>query len=356
MASNRILPSFPDLPPVRGVGPVSIVISNHNYAEYVGAAIESALGQRGAPVEVIVVDNGSTDGSRELLAGLADRARLIFQADRGQVGAFNQGFAAATGDVVMFLDADDLLRPDIAAVVLEAFERRPETGRAVFRLELVDDRGASLHRSMPRAGSALPNGDVRAGALSHPDDLAWPPTSGNAFSARVLEQILPLPESADRTGADMYLHALTPLFAPVLALDRIGGSYRLHGRNAHLRPEVDLERSRWVLGTAKITHAAISEVARSLGYEVPRPCSVTLLAHRLLSLRSRDGGHPMPGDTRRAVVRDALAAVRSRADLTMGRRGRYIAWFALTALAPRALLPRLAELALGLGRTNRPEA
>ncbi len=206
---------------------------------------------------------------------------------------------------------------------------------------------------MPSANSRLPSGDVRLAALSHPDDLAWPPTSGNAFSARVLDQILPLPESEDPTGADMFLHALTPLFGPVIALDRVGGSYRLHERNSHLRPEVDLARSRWVLGKAQATHRAMSEVAQGLGYQVPSPRSITLLGHRVLSLRAGDGGHPLPGDNRRAIMRDVLQALETRSELTTRRRALYFTWFVLVSVAPRRLLPRLAEAALGLGRPTR---
>ncbi len=129
MGSNRVLPSFPDLPPARRARLISIVISNRNYADYVGAAVDSALSQRDVRVEVIVVDDGSTDGSREVLERFTDRTRVIFQAGRGQTGALNEGFAAATGDVIMFLDADDVLRPDIGALVRDAFVRRPEAGR-----------------------------------------------------------------------------------------------------------------------------------------------------------------------------------------------------------------------------------
>jgi len=355
VASNRILPPFPDLPPGPGAGRVSIVISNHNYARYVGGAVESALSQRDVPIEVIVVDNGSSDGSRQVLERHADRARLIFQEDRGQVGALNTGFAAATGDVVMFLDADDVLYPDIAADVVAAFARRPDAGRAVFRLELVDDEGRALGRSVPPAGSALPSGDVRTAALAHPDDLAWPPTSGNAFSIGVLRQIMPLSETPDRAGADMYLHALTPLFARVVALDRIGGCYRLHDRNAHLRPGIELERSRWVIDKARATHAAIDETSHALGYPVPEPRSVTLLVHRLFSLRAGNGAHPVAGDTRRAIVHAAVRAVAGRPDLSPRRRVVYLAWFVLASAAPRRLVPRLVDAALGRGLPSRPE-
>ena len=89
---------------------VSVVVNNFNYERYVGLAIESALAQRPRP-EVVVVDDGSSDGSRALLSEYKRRVKLVLQDNGGQAAAFNSGFAATTGDVVLFLDADDLLAP-----------------------------------------------------------------------------------------------------------------------------------------------------------------------------------------------------------------------------------------------------
>src|SRR3954451_14927363 len=150
---------------------VSIVITNHNYHRFLGAALASALGQRDAEVDVIVVDDGSTDGSRELIARHEGPFRVILQDNLGQTAAMNAGFAAATGDVVLFLDSDDELRPGTAAAVADAFAARPEAVRVVFRLEIVDEVGQPSGAVVPSADMPLPDGDVRAAVLSHPDDL-----------------------------------------------------------------------------------------------------------------------------------------------------------------------------------------
>src|SRR2546421_2533865 len=178
-----MLPPFPKPPATpRHRSRVSIVITNHNYAEFLPQALHSALEQRGPEVEVIVVDDGSTDSSRDVIASFGDRVRPCLQDNQGQKGAFNTGLAAATGDIVMFLDSDDELAPGTAAAVSAAFAAHPEAGRVVFRLAVMDRDGHATGAIVPPPGVPLAQGDVRRGALSFPDDLGWPPTSGNAFA------------------------------------------------------------------------------------------------------------------------------------------------------------------------------
>lgn len=93
----------------------SVIVSSYNYRDFVLAAIDSALAQNRAPSQIIVVDDGSTDGSPEHVSsrfGGDSRVTLILKANGGQLSAFVAGVAAATGDVVCFLDADDLWEPD----------------------------------------------------------------------------------------------------------------------------------------------------------------------------------------------------------------------------------------------------
>ncbi len=90
---------------------VSIIINNYNYASYVGQAIDSALAQSWRDCEVIVVDDGSSDGSWPLIERYRDRARVLRQENGGQGAAYNAGWRMARGEFVLFLDADDLLDP-----------------------------------------------------------------------------------------------------------------------------------------------------------------------------------------------------------------------------------------------------
>src|SRR6516165_1862808 len=90
----------------------TIIINNYNYGRFLAAAIESALNQTYVNTEIVVVDDGSTDDSRQVIVGYGDRVRPVLKANGGQASAFNAGFAASTGDVICMLDADDLFYPN----------------------------------------------------------------------------------------------------------------------------------------------------------------------------------------------------------------------------------------------------
>ena len=103
---------------------LSVLINNFNYARYLDAAIESALGQDFPDFEVVVVDDGSTDNSRELIARYGARIVPVLKANGGQASSFNAGFAASTGDVVFLLDADDAFLPGKLRRVADLYNSR----------------------------------------------------------------------------------------------------------------------------------------------------------------------------------------------------------------------------------------
>jgi glycosyltransferase involved in cell wall biosynthesis len=326
---------------------ISIVITNFNYARFVGHAIASALDQ-GKPTEVIVVDDGSTDDSAAVIAGFGSRVSAIFTGNGGQAAAFNAGWRTAHGKVVMFLDADDVLAPDIATRVAARFEMMPGLGRVQFPLTLIDDGGQPLEGTVPPAGKRLFRGDPATALARCPDDIVWQPTSGNAFARHVLEQILPMPEPPYRICADFYLSNLSAVHGPVDALDDPGGMYRVHGGNSHFAMVETLDRLRDNVRRTDITHRLLIEECDRAGIVAParqaeEVRSVTATANRLISLRMDADAHPLRMDTLASLVRLGVRSAVARCDLHALRRLAYAGWFVVAAVVPRRWLPVVAR-------------
>jgi len=95
---------------------ISVCIAAYNAERYVALAIESVLGQTYPFVEIIVVNDGSTDGTRKVLSHYSDRVKIIDQDNRGQSVAVNRAFLESSGDLVKFFDADDVMAPDMLSL------------------------------------------------------------------------------------------------------------------------------------------------------------------------------------------------------------------------------------------------
>lgn len=114
---------------------VSIVIPTYNYATYLAEAIESALAQSYKRIEIIVVDDGSTDETAAVLARYSERVRTHRQSNAGLSAARNVGASLASGEYIVFLDADDRLKPRFVELCVEALRTRPVAGFAYTQLE-----------------------------------------------------------------------------------------------------------------------------------------------------------------------------------------------------------------------------
>src|SRR5690349_12954188 len=126
---------------------ITIVVVSYNYAEYLVEAVESALAQTYSGTEVVVVDDGSTDTSREILRAFGNRIRLVLKDNGGETSAVNAGFYASRGDIVMFLDSDDVLDPGAAEAVAAAWH--PNAAKVQFRLVEIDSRGRKRSNGFP---------------------------------------------------------------------------------------------------------------------------------------------------------------------------------------------------------------
>jgi len=329
-------------------GPVaSVIVTNHDYAPFLPEAIESALAQTHRPTEVIVVDDGSTDESRAVIARYGDEILSVLKEQGGQASAFNAGFARCRGEVVVFLDADDVLLPHAVELVVGALATRPEATKVQYVLEVVDADGRPIGTMLPPPHLRIPDGDLGR-HVARFGNYPTPPTSGNGFPAWVLRQLLPMPETAHVIAADGYLVRAAALLGPVVGLASVGGQYREHGRNRYRRTgPLDIERLQRRLVTAAHSWDHVRErVASMTGRDgLPAPgdlLDVGLLAHRLASRKLAPGAHPCPDDTLPGLTRTGIEA--SLRDPTRHplRRLASAAWFPAVAASPRRVVHVLA--------------
>jgi glycosyltransferase involved in cell wall biosynthesis len=208
----------------------SVVINNYNYGRFVGAAIDSALAQTWPHVEVIVVDDGSSDDSKQIIRGYGDRIVSIFKVNGGQASAVNTGIAAARGDVIVILDSDDVLLPEALSQVVPLFDD-PTISHVHWPMWEIDANGDRNGKQFPAL--PLPQGDLRDAVIAGgPDVVFSPPCSGNAWSGRFVRQVMPMPqEGLFRRHAEMFLVTLSPIFGTVRRLPDPQSCYRIHGGN-----------------------------------------------------------------------------------------------------------------------------
>ena len=131
-------------------GLVSVVIPSYNRAYIVAQAIESVLGQSYPNVEVVVIDDGSTDDTRRVVTAFDDRVRYIYQPNAGIAVARNSGIAAARGEFVAFLDSDDVWLPWKLEAQLAVLRQRPEVGMIWTDMTAVDESGTVVEQEYLR--------------------------------------------------------------------------------------------------------------------------------------------------------------------------------------------------------------
>lgn len=208
---------------------LSIVVNNYNYGRFLREAIDSALAQSYPWTEVIVVDDGSTDDSWDVIEGYGTRVIAVRKDNGGQASAFNAGFARSRGEFVLFLDADDTLLSSAAHEAVKQLEDNRAV-RVHWPLLEMDELGRRTGRIYPK--KPLAEGDVSAAVLANgPITYVNSPTSGNAWRRTFLEEVFPVRECGDKHGGDAYLFTLSPFFGPLKRINAPQGCYRVHSGN-----------------------------------------------------------------------------------------------------------------------------
>lgn len=120
---------------------ISVVIPTYNYADFIGEALDSVFGQSFTDYEVIVVDDGSTDNTRDVVAPYGARVQYYFQQNQGLAVARNVGLRLAIGDYITYLDADDIWERDNLRVKVEILRDDPELGGVFSDFAVFDANG-----------------------------------------------------------------------------------------------------------------------------------------------------------------------------------------------------------------------
>jgi len=212
---------------------ISVLINCHDYAEFVGRAIESVRTQTRPADELIVVDDGSTDGSADVIRRSLEGkpgTKIICQENAGQLAALNSAFVASTGDLVFFLDADDEYRPTHLESCVRVYEEQPQIGFVFTAHEKIGGRTGIFrnYSSSRRLGLSVLN-------TLHNHRFLGSVTSTLSIRRDVLERILPAPECFCpewRTRADnIVVWGASLAGCEKYYLDRPSVLYRIHDRN-----------------------------------------------------------------------------------------------------------------------------
>jgi glycosyltransferase involved in cell wall biosynthesis len=324
---------------------LSVIIPNYNYGEFVGDAVTSALAVDWPDREVIVVDDGSTDNSGEVLAAFGDQITLISQANAGPRVACNRGFAESSGDVVIFLDSDDVLGPSIAREVAQVW--RPGLSKVQVQMRRIDRAGNVRGQPFPKYPFTPTPEQIRHW-MSATSAYPTPPGSGNVYARSFLSRLFPLD---DRCGdaTDSACLAAAPYLGDVVTIPKPLVSYRVHGNNrssllvdpARFTKQIDraYQRDRFA---REMSGRADAEGDTARCVEALRR-GRHLLQMRIAERRVCSGAAPIPTDRRLRMAWDSIADIFAPGPESMTHRLAVSAWCLATLVAPRALARRLIE-------------
>ena len=318
---------------------LSVIVTNYNYERYVGDAIASALDLDWSDLEVIVVDDGSTDGSHDIISSFGDRILALRIANSKHRGAANAGYARSTGDVVIFLDADDLLPRGLPAALDRAMG--PGVSKVQVPMQRIDADGRAFGAPFPRFDPLPTPRDIRRW-MTRTSAYPTPPGSGNAYARWFLDRIFPVgPELGD--AADSACLAAAPVLGDVVTLAGPAVSYRQHGANdsdlssdpALYAREVGRAVDRWRfaarLGGLDVATTDMRPLRRSR----------ELLQFRAAATRVTPGARELGRDRRSTVLLDAVRSVAQPGPDSASKRLLVAAWAILVASLPLGPARRL---------------
>jgi hypothetical protein len=212
---------------------VSCLVTAYNYERFLERAVESALAQDYPALEVVVVDDGSTDGTgavADALAARDPRVRVVHQENQGWTAAFNRAISEARGELYAILDADDTWLPGKLRTQVELLLARPEVGLVYSDLAVTDEHDGVVKPSFWADRGVRPfSGRCAAGLVTVGNTAT---TSSIVVRASLRDAFFPIPD--DVPYGDWWLAFRTACVAEIDYVDRPLTGYRFHGSNLTL--------------------------------------------------------------------------------------------------------------------------
>lgn len=338
---------------------VSVIVPTFNREHFLGVALESVRAQTFRDLEVIVVDDGSTDGTRVMLEELAEtdpRFRYHHQRNRGVASARNAGLDLATGAYVAFLDSDDAWRPWHLELMLASLSRLPEAGFVWTDLDAVDRAGTVTAeralRSTLSAYDSFSNDELFASSLPLSELGVEIPTGdrdrrlylGDVYSPMVMGNLV-MPSSVlmrrarlDETGRfdehlatgedyEFFLRACRA--GPVAFADIADIAYRVGPADRLSGPRMGLQ----------IAHAYLDVLERTLAHDADR---ITL--SEAMIAKARGFANLWIGETELLVGRPVVARKHLATAFRLGRRRAWTLALWIASFLPHSVVTRMAGL------------
>jgi glycosyltransferase involved in cell wall biosynthesis len=319
---------------------VSILICSYNYARFVGQTIDSALRQTWPEVEVVVVDDGSTDESWSVISAFGNRITAIRQTNGGQGAAYNTCFERSGGQWLIYLDCDDLLDDDCIERCMA--QVREDVHKVAFQMRVIDAEGHDSGNVIPYT---MHVGDVRP-ILQVFGHYGGPPGSGNLYRRSAVGKHFPLDVVVWPMCADTVPYVAAACAGQVEAVTQPLGSYRVHKR-----ANKSLGLFGNVLGSLRETlvldderrREALAMVAADLPFARPTRLlpTPTLVRTRIISWKIDWPHHPYVGDSRPSLLKLAAQSARAWPGYTLLDRLALLGWAAALLYLPRAFGPWL---------------
>lgn len=317
---------------------VSVVISTYNRERYVGLAIESVLAQTFPDIELIVVDDGSTDSTRDVVSRFGSRVRYAYQDNSERAAARNHGLRLASGQYVAFLDSDDLWLPEKIELELRRFEQYPEAGVVFSDAMFMDESGAPLGQLVRRAYEGNVLRRIARRNFVH--------IGAHLIRRGLLLDLNGFNETRALSGSeDWEAWVRLAAFRPFAHLRRTTLKYRVHGGSTVSQPQ-HMERSMITATDLIFSNADLHGQIADL-----RPHAYSHV-HMVLANLYRDAGDL------NGMRRHLKAARAARPAVVLS--GRYAGTFARAAAGPaavrkaRELKMRLASALRRQGRDDEP--